>query len=102
MLVSATYDVGTSVRLTFDRAINIAGLNALAFSVDDAADSGNAYSGGGGAILAGAASVDVFLVDPTPPVGPGTTLSVTAANGIVASGDGGTWPGVLDLPLPFP
>jgi hypothetical protein len=102
VLVSASYDVGTSVRLTFDRAINIAGLNGLAFTVDDAADSGNAYSGGGGGVMAGANAVDIFLVDPTPPSGAGTTLTATAANGIVAVDDGGVWAGVVGMALPFP
>jgi hypothetical protein len=103
VLVSASYDVGTtSVRLTFDCAIDIAAFNGATLVVDDAADSGNAYAGTGGALLAGANAVDIFLVDPTPPSGPGTTLTVTAGNGIVAVDDGGTWAGVTGLALPFP
>jgi hypothetical protein len=101
VLVAATYDVGTSVRLTFDRAINTAGFNGATVVVDDQADSGNQYQGTGGAILAGPNAMDIFLVDPTAPTGTGTTLTVTAGNGIVAVSDGGTWAGVIALPLPF-
>jgi hypothetical protein len=101
-LVSATYDLGIpSVRLTFDRAISLAGFNGSAVVVDDAADSGNQYQGTGGAFLVGPASVEIFLVDPAPASGTGTTLTVTAANGIVAMDDGGTWAGVAELALPF-
>jgi hypothetical protein len=104
VLVSATYDVSTpSVRLTFDRAISLAGFDGAAVVVDDAADSGNQYQGTGGAFLVTPQSVEIFLVDPATATGTGTTLTVTAANGIVASvPPAGTWPGVLDLPLPFP
>ena len=101
-LVSATYDVGIpSVRLTFDRAISLAGFNGTAVVVDDAADSGNQYQGTGGAFLVTPTTVEIFLVDPTPATGTGTTLTVTAANGIVAVDDGGTWAGAEDLSLPF-
>jgi hypothetical protein len=103
VLVSASYDVSTpSVRLTFDRAINIGGFNGTTLVVDDAADSGNQYQGTGGASFAGPMAIDVFLVDPTPATGTGTTLTVTAGNGIIAVDDGGAWPGVADLQLPFP
>ena len=102
-LVGATYDVGIpSVRLTFDRAISLAGFNGSAVVVDDAADSGNRYEGTGGAFLAGPTAVEIFLADPTPASGSGTRLSVSAASGIVAVNDGGTWAGVADLSLPFP
>jgi hypothetical protein len=102
-LVSATYDVGIpSVRLTFDRAINIGGFVGTTVVVDDDADSGLRYQGTGGAHLVGPNSVEIFLVDPTPPTGFGTTLTVTGGNGIVAVDDGGTWAGVSNLELPFP
>jgi hypothetical protein len=56
----------------------------------------------GGAFLVTPTTVEIFLVDPTPASGTGTTLAVTAASGIVAIDDGGTWTGVAGLPLPFP
>ena len=98
------YDVGTSVRLTFDRAIDISAFNGASVVVDDQADSGNQYQGTGGAILAGPNAVDIFLVDPTPASGAGTTLTASADNGIVAAAPpvGGTWAGVTGLTLPYP
>ena len=103
VLVAATYDVGIpSVTLTFDRAINIGAFNGASVVVDDQADSGNQYQGTGGAIHAGPTGIEIVLADPTPASGSGTTLTVTGANGIVASGDGGTWAGVTALALPFP
>jgi len=102
-LVSAVYDSGIpKVRLTFDRAINLGGYDGTAVVVDDEADTFNAYQGTGGAFPIGANAVDIFLVDPTPPSGPGTTLTATAANGIVAVDDGGAWAGCISLTLPFP
>src|SRR5690242_18740085 len=103
VLVSAVYDSGIpKVTLTFDRAIDLAGFDGTAVVVDDEADTFNAYQGTGGAFPIGANGVAIFLVDPTPPTGPGTTLTVTAGNGIVAVDDGGTWAGVVSLTLPFP
>ena len=103
VLVSAVYDSGIpKVRLTFDRAINLGGYDGTAVVVDDEADTFNAYQGTGGAFPIGANAVDIFLVDPTVPTGPGTTLTATAANGIVAVDDGGAWAGCVSLTLPFP
>ena len=102
-LVSATYDVSTPwLRLAFDRAISLAGLDGSAIVVDDAADSGNLYQGTGGAFLVNATTVEIFLADPTPSSGSGTTLTATASNGIVATNDGGTWAGVTGLTVPYP
>src|SRR5690242_615724 len=96
VLVSAVYDSGIpKVRLTFDRAINLGGYDGTAVVVDDEADTFNAYQGTGGAFPVGANAVDIFLVDPTVPTGPGTTLTATAANGIVAVDDGGQWAGCV-------
>ena len=103
VLVSAIYDSGIpKVRLTFDRAIDLSGYDGTAVVVDDESDTFNAFQGTGGAFPIGANAVDIFLVDPTVPTGPGTTLTATAANGIVAVDDGGTWAGCISLTLPFP
>ena len=91
-----------SLRLTFDRAISLAGFQGSAVVVDDAADSGSLYQGTGGAFLVNGTTVEIFLVDPTPASGAGTTVTATAANGIVAVNDGGTWAGVTGVTLPYP
>ena len=105
VLVAATYDVNVpSLRLSFDRAIDISAFNGSAVVVDDSADSGNAYVGTGGAFHVGANALEIFLVDPTPATGSGTTLSAAADNGIVALAPpvGAAWAGVTELALPYP
>jgi hypothetical protein len=44
----------------------------------------------------------VFLAGIAEWIGEGVTISVSAANGIVAADDGGAWAGATDLALPFP
>jgi hypothetical protein len=99
-LVAATYDPGTSVTLTFDRAISAAALDASQISVYDAAGTGWYYNGTGAGAVAGN-SVTVTLLENESAEGP-TRVSATALTGIVAVDDGGTWAGVTDLELPFP
>jgi hypothetical protein len=99
-LVAATYDPGTSVTLTFDRAVSAAALDASQISVYDAAGTGWFYSGTGAGVVAGN-SVTVTLLENEGAEGP-TRVTATALTGIVAVDDGGTWAGVTDLELPFP
>jgi len=88
-----------SLTLVFDRPINIGGLVGTAILVDDAEQT---YNSSGGAALLDPATVKLTLVSIDDPTGPGILLSASALSGIVAVDDGGTWPGVSNLPLPFP
>jgi hypothetical protein len=99
-LVAASYSTGAWVRLTFDRAVDIAGINVAAITVNDD-PSDEAYVGSGTATLFAPETVQVPLVISHGASGPGTELSATGASGIVAVDDGGTWVGVADLSLPF-
>jgi hypothetical protein len=102
-LVSAAYFPGDpSIVLTFDRAIDIAALNPGAITVDDPAESGVLYEGGGGAALAGPTAVQMFLLEIGSASGAQILLNASAANGIVAVDDGGTWPGVTGYVLNVP
>jgi hypothetical protein len=101
LLIAATYQSGVSVRLTFDRAVNIGAINVAAFYVNDD-DSDEAYTGTGAATLLGPQQVQVPLAILHGSTGPGTELTVSAASGIVAADDGGNWAGVDVLPLPYP
>jgi hypothetical protein len=101
-LVSATYEIGTSVELTFDRAIDIAGIDVAAFFVDDGALADFKYQGYDPPELLGPASVRVLLTGVEDGGDPGTHLTVGADSGIVAVDDGGTWAGVTELALPYP
>jgi hypothetical protein len=101
VLVSATYDRPASVDLTFDRAIDVSGIDPAALLVWDG-EFGFEYQGDGEVELLSPTTVRVLLNGIAEWTGEGVTMSVGADNGIVASDDGGMWAGVTDLALPFP
>ena len=85
-LVAASYEPGAYVELTFDRAIDIAGIVPSTVLLSDGDVMGFFYEG----------SDEAFLMGPTV-----LRMTVGAGNGVVASGDGAAWAGVMDLELPF-
>ena len=103
-LVAATYDseVGPTLRLTFDRAIDIDDLDGTQIIVDDNASLNLKFDAIGAAVLETPTRVAITLHEIDSSEGTGDTLSATEESGIVASDDGGTWSGVTDLELPFP
>jgi hypothetical protein len=102
-LVSATYELaGPSVALTFDRAIDAAGLVANQIVVDDALNTQMRWRGTGAAIVLGPAAIRVNLEFVEDIGGAGVVLTAGAGNGIVAVGDGAAWAGASDVELPFP
>lgn len=102
-LIAAAYVESTYVELTFDRPIDIAALVADQIRVDDGPVSGTLWEGvGAGSTLISPAVVRITLGEFDPSSGTTTVLNATAASGIVAVDDGGTWAGVSDLALPFP
>ena len=101
-LVFASFDAGTLIlRLGFDRAIDISGLSPGQLIVDDGPTS-TEYGGQGAGVLTDPTSVEVEMAELASLGFPDTRLVATAGNGIVAVDDGGAWPGVFDLLLPFP
>jgi hypothetical protein len=101
-LVSATYQFGDYVRLTFDRAIDIGSLAAGQVVVDDGEFVGQKLVGQGAGTLVEPAIVQIALADDGEASGSDVRLTASAATGIAAADDGGTWAGVADLELPFP
>ena len=102
-LVSATYDTDDfSVVLTFDRAVDASALVASAITLDDGVYAAGSFVGSGPATVVNPTTIKVFLEEIGGPSVPDVELSATAATGIVAVDDGGTWPGVTGLVLPFP
>ena len=100
-LVSAAYEPGgTELTLTFDRAIDIAGIDVSAFVVNDGIV-GFTYQGIGSPTQLSANAVLVLLEGLIEFEGPDARLTVGAGNGIVASGDGAAWAGVSDVVVPF-
>ena len=102
-LISASYDEGaTTLTLTFDRAIDIAGIDGSFILLRDGSGAEMLYDASGEAVLTGPASVELTLVAVEGDSTPGVVLSVSPENGIVAVDDGGTWDGVAELALPYP
>ena len=103
VLVSAAYDhAGPNVTLTFDRQIDVAGIDVTAVTVNDDDVAGIELRGAGAVTLTGPAAVRIPLADVGIAQQPGTFLTATAATGIVAADDGGTWAGATGLALPYP
>lgn len=103
MLLAVEYNEGMWVRLTFDRAVNAAGLVGGQIIVnDDGGEADSRMNGAGPVVMIGPAVVQIGLVNIGPPTGPSPVLIAGPGNGITAANDGGTWPGVTNLPLPFP
>jgi hypothetical protein len=101
-LVSASFDVGLLIlRLGFDRPIDISGLIAGPFVVNDH-DTDTQYGGQGSGVLIDPTTLDVEMTEIQSMGFPDTRLFTTGPTGIVAADDGGTWAGVMDLLLPFP
>jgi hypothetical protein len=102
VLVAAEFGEATWVRLAFDRPIDIAGLDGSQITIEDGPITEFRWAATGAATLEGPAVVriDVALAGPSSSVA--TTLTATGATGIVALDDGGAWPGVVGLVLPFP
>jgi hypothetical protein len=103
VLVAAGFDGDElTLTLTFDRAVDIAGIVAGAdLLVDDGATLGKLYEAVSATLLA-ADTVRVTMTLAGDSVGDTLTLTATAGTGIVAADDGGTWAGATNLGLPFP
>src|SRR4051812_40580631 len=101
-LVAAEYESGDWVRLTFDRAIDIAAIDGSQVIVEDDDETGSRFDGSAGASLIAPATVQLSLNRIGTASESGTHLLASESTGIVAVGDGGTWVGVEDLGLPFP
>jgi hypothetical protein len=102
-LVSATYDIETeSVTLAFDRAVDASAYDPAAITVQDGEFAGGLFVGSGPATVVNPTTIQVFLEQIGSPTVSDVELSATAATGIVATDDGGTWAGVTNVVLPFP
>jgi hypothetical protein len=101
-LVRATYDAsGPRVILTFDRAIDVTGIDVGQFRVLDGVTSFRNYYGSGVPTLDDPATMRLSLTELGATGAGSVTLTVLDENGIKAVDDGGTWGGVDELALPF-
>src|SRR5688500_3188383 len=101
VLVSASWEVGGAVTVTFDRAVDVSGIVPAALVVNDG-PTGFTYQGISLLEQPTAQTLAVECSGTSEYEGPSVMLNVSSVIGIVAADDGGTWAGVTDLELPFP
>ena len=93
---------GGALTLVFDRAIDIAAFVPSAITLEDPSGSGFAFAGTGVVDTPDAQTVVVEMGSTGTAEGTLDVVTATAATGIVAVDDGGTWAGVSGLGLPYP
>ncbi len=93
---------GATLRLEFDRAIDLAAFDPSQVIVQDPGGTGFAYAGTGVVDTPDAQTVVVEMGQTTEALGSTLVMSATGATGIVAVDDGAMWPGVSNLELPYP
>jgi hypothetical protein len=102
-LVQASYQSAVpSIRLKFDRAVDASGLVGTQVVVADGPVNGLRYDAQGDVTVIDPRTIEIGLVDIESYAGPDVRLTASAGTGIAAVDDGGTWPGVTNLLLPFP
>ena len=99
-LVSAEYNPGTSIRLTFNQAIDISAVAVAQITVKDGVHINVIYQGGGTPVAFGANAVDIGLEESGPYAGTEILLTATPLNGIVSADDDEPWAGVTDMVVP--
>lgn len=90
------------LRLRFDRAIDVTNLDAGQFTVNYPSGPGYKYLGDAVVGTTAPDTFDLGMYQDEAASGSQDVLDATSATGITAVDDGGTWPGVSNLILPFP
>ena len=103
VLVHATYSPSPMILwLYFDRPIDVSAIDGSQIFLDDGDYNEAKFDASGGVVAHSATIVQLQLVVlESYTLGP-VRLSASARNGVVAVNDGGIWPGVQHLALPFP
>ena len=102
VVVSASYDdSGPSVRIEFDRAIDMSFFDPTQLTVIDGVHNDSQYVGTDGFDL-DVQVVTIYLERTGDAGGDTITLNATAETGIFAADDGVAWAGVSGMVLPFP
>jgi hypothetical protein len=103
VLTQASYSPSPKVLwLYFDREIDVSAIDGEQIIVNDGDLRLSRMNASGGVLSQGPMVVSLQLVEIEPFDAGGIRLTATASNGIVAVDDGGVWPGVESLNLPYP
>ena len=105
MLVEAEFTYvgpGATLRLEFDRAIDLDAFVPAQITVNDNAGTGWQYGGTGVVDTPDPQTVVIEMAQTTPGTGFVNTMTASSSTGIVAVDDGAPWPGVTELGLPYP
>lgn len=105
VLVSAAYDAGNDppiLTLTFDRGVDVSGLDGNEILVNDDSFTGLKYFATGGVSQPDATTVELLLTGDGFPGAAGLWVTAGAGNGIVGAEGEEAWAGVTELALPFP
>ena len=103
VLVEASYVPSPMLlHLYFDREIDFAAIDGSQIVVDDGQYREVRLNATGGVFAYTPTRVTLQLLEVEPHAPGDVRLTASANTGIVAVDDGGTWPGVIDLSLPYP
>jgi hypothetical protein len=102
VLIAADYDSdAVTITLTFDQAINIAGLDGSQVLVNDPVSGFSMYEGTGAGTQVSPVAVKLNLSVTGLSIGSEVFLSASDMTGIIAVAGGKHWSGVEDVALPF-
>src|SRR5688572_10327382 len=93
---------GATLRLAFDRAIDLSAFDPSQITVQDPLGTGFAFAGTGVVDTPDPQTVVVEMGQTVEAPGSSEVMSATGATGIVAIDDGAAWAGVTNLGLPYP
>ena len=101
-LSSASFDPATAaLRLSFDKPVNASALVGGRILVDDSS-TGTRYQATGPLTVIGPDTIQIETTAVQALPVPATTLTASAASGIVSAHTWLPWPGATALPLPYP
>jgi hypothetical protein len=89
------------LQLTFDREVDVTGLVGSAIQVSDGRYNSSLYEVSGTVEVTGPGEISCPLVRIGTAGGGEALLNVAAGNGIVAVDDGGLWPAMMGVVLPY-
>lgn len=101
ILTACDWEPGATITMTFDRAIDVSGMEGSQIQVVDGSGTGFLYAATGEAEMIDPTTIVIALNVVEASFDPGPRLNASASNGIVASDDEGAWAGIENAPIPL-